>query len=96
MMGENGTDALLSQQEVDNMLHINTLLESRQNGANSLVGDLKRAILNSGKLDLGQWKRLREQLMEIEAYIPHIDLIVRLKEEEAMDRLRSQQGQLPK
>ena len=93
-MGENGTDSLLSQQEVDNMLHINTLLESRQDGANSLVGDLKRAILNSGKLDLGQWKRLREQLMEIESYIPHIDLIVRLKEEEAMDRLRNQQAPL--
>jgi len=48
----------------------------------SLVSELKKAILDSGKLELEQWFSLREQLQEIEELIPHIDLIIKLKKED--------------
>ena len=36
---------------------------------------------NSGKLKLKEWHTLRRKLQEIEELIPHIDLIIRLKEQ---------------
>jgi hypothetical protein len=72
-------DVLISQDDIDSLLRINEFIEP--NDENSLVEELKQAILDSGKLELNQWKSLRDHLGEIEALIPHIDLIIKLKKE---------------
>lgn len=72
-------DNLLSQDDLDSLLRINEFIET--DDENSLVEELKQAILDSGKLELKQWQSLREHLSEIEQLIPHIDLIIKLKKE---------------
>ncbi len=72
---------IISQQELDNLLQINELIESP--AGQSLIAEMKRAILDSGKLELHQWESFRDLLAEIETLIPHIDLIIKLKKEEA-------------
>ncbi|OKY25673.1 MULTISPECIES: hypothetical protein [Thalassotalea] len=70
---------IISQQDLDNLLRINEFIE--QQDENSLVSELKQAILDSGKLELYQWESLRDHIAEIEELIPHIDLIIKLKRE---------------
>lgn len=70
---------IISQADLDELLHINEFIEQHDN--DSLVSELKHAILDSGKLELAQWEVLRDHLREIEALIPHIDLIIKLKKE---------------
>ncbi|WP_448568955.1 hypothetical protein [Thalassotalea ganghwensis] len=70
---------ILSQEDLDELLRINEFIE--QDDENSLVSELKRAILDSGKLELSQWQQLRDHIREIEELIPHIDLIIKLKKE---------------
>jgi len=70
---------LLSQNELDNLLRINEFIEER--GGNSLISELKRALLDSGQLELFQWQSLRSHIREIEELIPLIDLIIKLKKE---------------
>jgi len=72
-------EEIISQAELDSLLRINEFIEL--DSENSLVSELKQAILDSGKLELDQWQSLREQLKEIETLIPHIDLIIQLKKE---------------
>jgi len=71
---------IISQEELDNLLMLNDFIDKKDE--KSLVNELKRAILDSGKLELTQWLALREQLKEIEELIPHIDLIIKLKKED--------------
>lgn len=78
-MVDNSDDEIISQADLDNLLHINELIERDEN--DSLVCELKQAILDSGKLALIQWEALRDHLREIEELIPHIDLIIKLKKE---------------
>jgi hypothetical protein len=70
---------IISQSDLDNLLRINEFID--QQDENSLISELKRAILDSGKLELGQWTSLRDHIREIEELIPHIDLIIKLKKE---------------
>jgi hypothetical protein len=70
---------IISQAELNNLLRINEFIE--QHDENSLVSELKKAILDSGKLELTQWEILRDHIREIEELIPHIDLIIKLKKE---------------
>jgi hypothetical protein len=70
-------DKLLSQQEVDQLLKISELLKEEKES--NLIDEIKDAILDSGKLSLPDWRRLRKRLKEIERLIPHIDLIIELK-----------------
>ena len=70
---------IITQADLDSLLHINEFIEQNEN--DSLLSELKHAILDSGKLSLHQWKALRGQLSEIEDLIPHIDLIIKLKKE---------------
>ncbi len=70
---------IISQTDLDNLLRINEFIE--QEDENSLVSELKRAILDSGKLELSQWQSLRDHIREIEELIPHIELIIKLKKE---------------
>jgi len=70
---------IISQEELDNLLMLNDFIDKKDE--KSLAKELKRAILDSGKLELTQWLGLREQLLEIEELIPHIDLIIKLKKE---------------
>ncbi|MGJ8694266.1 MAG: hypothetical protein ACSHW0_17490 [Thalassotalea sp.] len=72
-------DNLISQAELDKLLHINDFIEQTRD--DSLVSELKQAILNSGKLEISQWQALRSLIREIEELIPHIDLIIKLKQE---------------
>ncbi|XQW85995.1 hypothetical protein ACOYR1_04415 [Thalassotalea piscium] len=71
--------SILSQADLDELLRINEFIE--QNDESSLVSEVKRAILDSGKLELAQWQSLRDHIQEIEDLIPHIDLIIKLKKE---------------
>ena len=73
------TVEIISQDDIDSLLRINEFIEP--DDENSLVEELKQAILNSGKLELDQWQALRNHLYEIEQLIPHIDLIIKLKKE---------------
>lgn len=75
----NKSEQIISQEDIDSLFRINELIET--DDKSSLVEELKQAILNSGKLELEQWQSLREHLGEIEALIPHIDLIIKLKKE---------------
>jgi len=70
---------IISQDELDNLLHISEFLEQKKD--DSLISEIKQAILDSGKLELGQWQALRSHIREIEELIPHIDLIIKLKKE---------------
>ncbi len=70
---------ILSQKDLDDLLRINEFI--KQQDDSSLVAELKRAILDSGKLELQQWESLRDHIREIEELIPHIDLIIKLKKE---------------
>ena len=79
MAKANKNDDIISQDDIDSLLRINEFIEHDDN--NSLVEELKQAILDSGKLELHQWQSLRDHLGEIEALIPHIDLIIKLKKE---------------
>ena len=78
----NGT-TLLSQNELDSVLdNINNLIETGEEGNLNLIDEIQNAILDSGKLELSAWKSLRERLREIENLVPHIDLIIKLKEKQ--------------
>lgn len=79
MAKANDIDNLISQDDLDSLLRINEFIET--DDENSLVEELKQAILDSGKLELSQWQSLREHISEIEDLIPHIDLIIKLKKE---------------
>lgn len=79
MMTKESELEIISQQDLDNLLRINEFIE--QEDENSLVSELKQAILDSGKLELYQWESLRAHIAEIEELIPHIDLIIKLKRE---------------
>jgi len=78
-MTRNSDTEIISQADLDNLLRINEFIE--QHDENSLVSELKRAILDSGKLETSQWEALRGHIREIEELIPHIDLIIKLKKE---------------
>lgn len=69
---------LLSQEEINDLLTISGFISQRDE-SKSLVEEIRGAILDSGKLELTQWRGLRERLREIEQLIPHIDLIISLK-----------------
>ncbi|AZQ85586.1 hypothetical protein EKO29_17270 [Colwellia sp. Arc7-635] len=75
---------IISQKDLDQLLHINEFIEKQNE--NSLVGELKEAILDSGKLELAQWESLREHISEIEDLIPHIELIIKLKKNNKKNR----------
>ncbi len=79
MSKANIDEELISQDDIDSLLRINEFIEP--DDENSLVEELKQAILDSGKLELDQWQTLRDHLREIEQLIPHIDLIIKLKKE---------------
>lgn len=70
---------IISQKDLNDLLRINEFID--QQDENSLVSELKSAILDSGKLELEQWTSLRDHIQEIEELIPHIDLIIKLKKE---------------
>lgn len=74
------SEEVISQEDLDKLLHIDEFINNI--GKDSLVSELERAILNSGKLELSEWKVLREHISKIEDLIPHIDLIIRLKSEQ--------------
>lgn len=78
-MVKSDKDVIITQADMDNLLRINEFIE--QVDENSLVSELKQAILDSGKLELDQWESLRDHIREIEELIPHIDLIIKLKKE---------------
>lgn len=82
----------LDQGELDELLRINGFLaDDGKISGKTLVDELHEAILDSGKLTLRQWKDLRSRLQEIERLIPHIDLIIALRERRA-DRKATNPG----
>ncbi len=73
---ENG----LAQDELDELLRIHDLIADGDKTGTALVDELENAILDSGKLSLAQWRQLRDKLKAIERLVPHIDLIIELRE----------------
>jgi len=71
---------LVSQAEVDELLNIHDLIEGKRESQRSLIDEIKEAILDSGKLTVEEWRSLRDRIREIETLIPHMDLIIKLKE----------------
>lgn len=71
---------LVSQAEMDELLNIHDLIEGKRETQRSLIDEIKEAILDSGRLKLEEWRSLRERIREIEGLIPHMDLIIKLKE----------------
>jgi hypothetical protein len=70
----------IDQSELDDLLRINGLLgDEKGRAGKSLIEELQDAILDSGKLSIDQWRELRNRLRDIEALVPTIDLIIRLK-----------------
>ncbi len=67
----------ISQEAMDSLL--GGFVADDDDSNENLIDEIHEAILNSGKLSLMQWVKLRERLREIELLIPHIDLIIRLK-----------------
>ena len=75
-------EVTISQDEIDELLTLADFIESQdEKDSHSLIDELKSAILDSAKLKLSEWHSLRRKLHEIEDLIPHIDLIIRLKEQ---------------
>lgn len=79
MTKEDKRDNLLSQDELNDLLAINGFI-SEEGEKKSLIDEIRSAILDSGRLQLAEWKSLRARLKEIEKLIPHIDLIIELKQ----------------
>ena len=78
---------LLSQDEVNHLLTINGFIHEGEEKT-SLIDEIKDAILDSGKLTLDAWECLRSRLKEIEELIPHIDLIIQLKQKSEAKRFK--------
>jgi hypothetical protein len=78
-MTDANLEQIISQEEMNKLLRIDEFI--KQSDESSLISELKKAILDSGKLELEQWRSLRAQLLQIEELIPHIDLIIKLKQE---------------
>lgn len=77
---ERNHENLITQQEIDELLAIHELIRTDESGEKSLIDEIKDAILDSAKLTLAQWRSLRDRIREIEILIPHIDLIIELKD----------------
>ena len=75
-------EIVVSQDEIDDLMAIADFIDGKKStDEHSLIEEMKSAILDSGKLTLKEWHTLRRRLHEIEDIIPHIDLIIRLKEQ---------------
>ena len=70
----------VTQDALDELMRIDAFIRETNDTQASLLHDIESAILDSGRLTLAEWKALRESLRAIEELVPHIDLIVRLKE----------------
>ena len=83
---------VVSQNEIDDLHAIADFInhEDQKQTQHTLIEEIKSAILDSGKLSIDEWNALRRKLHEIESLIPHIDLIIRLKEQKQMrDKART-------
>ncbi len=75
-----GPDNVLAQQELDDLLRIHDLIAEGEKTGTALVDELENAILDNGKLSLAQWRALRDKRKAIERLVPHLDLIIELRE----------------
>jgi len=73
-------DNVLAQQELDDQLRIHDLIAEGEKTGTALVDELENAILDNGKLSLAQWRALRDKRKAIERLVPHLDLIIELRE----------------
>ena len=80
------TGDILSQDQLDNLVHLNDFINSRKGATRQLIREIRSAILDSAQLSLDGWKTLRKGLAEIEDVLPVIDMIIRLKEDHELDR----------
>ena len=72
---------MISQEDINNLIEINEFIHKREGAQNSLISEIRKAILDSGKLSLEEWKSLKEGIVEIANLQSHIELIIKLKEE---------------
>jgi len=74
------TGDVLSQDQLDSLVHLNDFINSRKGATRQLIREMRAAILDSAQLSLDGWKTLRKGLSEIEDLLPVIDMIIKLKE----------------
>lgn len=77
---------LLSQDQIDNLIQLNEFISQKKGATRQLIKEMRAAILDSGKLEIDQWRVLRKGLHEIEELLPVIDVIIRLKEEASREK----------
>jgi hypothetical protein len=75
-------DVLLSQDQIDELMQLSEFISSKKGATRQLIREMRSAILDSGKLSLGEWRGLRNSLREIEELLPVIEMIIKLKEQE--------------
>lgn len=76
---------ILDQSDIEQLFKLNEFIQSREDKKHSLLEEIKRCILDSGKLSLAEWESLRQNLREIENVIPTIDVIISLKREQEQE-----------
>lgn len=75
-------ELLLSQDQIDEMMQLSEFISSKKGATRQLIREMRSAILDSGKLSLGEWRGLRNGLREIEELLPVMDMIIKLKEQD--------------
>ncbi len=80
-MSNKKIEEIINQDEIDNLLRVANFVKKSSKSKHNFIGEIKAAVLDSGKLNIDEWKSLRSGLKEMEELIPHIDLIIKLKEE---------------
>ena len=82
------SNGLLSQDQIDEMLQLSEFIDGKKGATRQLIREMRSAILDSGKLSLSEWRGLRNGMREIEELLPVIDMIIKPKEQETIDRNR--------
>jgi hypothetical protein len=74
-------DVLLTQDQINELIHLNEFIKSKKGATRAFIREMRSAILDSGKLQLEEWRTLRSSLREIEELIPVMDMIIKLKQD---------------
>lgn len=78
-----GAGDVVSQEQLDTLIQLSEFIGTKKGATRQLIREMRSAILDSGRLSLEEWRSLRAGLKEIEELLPVMDIIIRLKDEEA-------------
>ncbi len=78
-MATKKAEQAITQDVLDELIQINEFIVRREGVNNSLVNEIEEAVLDSAKLSTEEWMALLKGIKEIEALIPHVEFIIKLK-----------------